>query len=225
MSSATSIKRAPDAPVAVPEPPRTAEDPGFRPWHFFVLASLIAATVAVMLSRGSTPEHLILISLAIGAAGAAAAAFYRTIAPLTTSDATAFSEPLSVRSRAALEREKTLTLRALKDLEFDKAMGKVSPGDFDEMAGRLRTRAVSLMKELDEDRGGYAAIIERELQSRLAAPRKVSAAASSGAAVAEPTVEATRTEAGACAVCCTVNDPDAAFCKRCGTRLVPGDAE
>ena len=49
MSSATSIKRAPDAPVAVAEPPRTAEDPGFRPWHFFVLASLIAATVAVML--------------------------------------------------------------------------------------------------------------------------------------------------------------------------------
>ena len=28
------------------------------------------------------------------------------------------------------EREKTLTLRALKDLEFDRAMGKISEGDF-----------------------------------------------------------------------------------------------
>jgi ribosomal protein L40E len=225
MSSATSIKRASDAPVAVAEPSRTAEDPGFRPWHFFVLASLIAATVAVVLSRGATPEHLILISLAIGAAGAAAAALYRTIAPLTTSDPTAFSEPLSVRSRAAIEREKTLTLRALKDLEFDKAMGKLSPRDYDEMAGRLRTRAVSLMKELDEDRGGYAAVIERELQSRMAAPRTESARPSAPAAVAEPTSEETNAEVGSCAVCRTVNDPDATFCKRCGTRLVPGDAE
>ena len=44
--------------------------------------------------------------------------------------------------RAALEREKALVLRSIKELEFDRAMGKVSPKDFDEMAGRLRARAI-----------------------------------------------------------------------------------
>ncbi len=65
MSSATSIKRAPSRPrrlsLAVPTPrPRRGQDAGFRPWHFFVLASLVAATVAVIMSRQSAPEHLIL---------------------------------------------------------------------------------------------------------------------------------------------------------------------
>ena len=38
------------------------------------------------------------------------------------------------RARAALEREKTLVLRSIKELEFDHAMGKVSDEDFAEMA-------------------------------------------------------------------------------------------
>ena len=46
-----------------------AADEGFRPWHFFVLASLVASTIAVIISRRAAPEHLILISLTIGAAG------------------------------------------------------------------------------------------------------------------------------------------------------------
>ena len=76
---------------------------------------------------------------------------------------------LSERARAVLAREKALVLRALKDLEFDRSMGKVSQADFEEMAARLRTRALSLMKQLDEDGTGYRTIIERELSARLAA--------------------------------------------------------
>ena len=37
------------------------------------------------------------------------------------------------RQRVALERDKALTLRAIKELEFDHAMGKVSDNDFAEM--------------------------------------------------------------------------------------------
>ena len=54
--------------------PNAKPDDGFRPWHFFVLSSILLATVAVMLSRQSSPEGLILISLTIAAAGSAAAA-------------------------------------------------------------------------------------------------------------------------------------------------------
>jgi hypothetical protein len=181
-----------------------AADAGFRPWHFFVLASLMAATAAVIMSRQSTPEHLILISLTIGTAGLAAAGFYRMLAPLATDDPLVYSEPLTERTRAALEREKTLTLRSIKELEFDRAMGKVSEKDFEEMAGRLRSRALTLMKELDEGRSDYRTLIERELNARLS---RQGGGAHRRAAAAR------------CSACGSDNDVDAAFCKRCGTPI------
>jgi len=178
---------------------------GFRPWHFFVLASLGASTVAVILSRQSAPEHLILISLTIGAAGAAAAAVYRTIFPLTVRDASLLTERPSERARATLEREKTLVLRSIKELEFDRAMGKVSDKDFEDMVGRLRSRAMTLMKQLDAGGSGYRETIERELSDRLHRARSSDRST------------ATRS----CSSCETINDPDAMFCKRCGTALAP----
>ena len=132
-----------------------------------MLLSLVAATVAVLMSRRSTPEHLVLISFTIGAAGAAAAACYRMLAPLTTTDAALLNERRSERRRAAIEREKALVLRSIKELEFDRAMGKVSAKDFDEMAGRLRARALMLMKQVDAGGSGYRELIERELSLRM----------------------------------------------------------
>ena len=58
-------------------------------------------------------------------------------------------------------------LRSIKELEFDRAMGKVSPRDFDEMAARLRARAMMLIKQADEGGAGYRELIERELSARL----------------------------------------------------------
>jgi hypothetical protein len=188
-----------------------AADEGFRPWHFFVLASLAASTIAVIISRRAAPEHLILISLTIGAAGAAAAAVYRTILPLVLRDTSMLTQRPSERARAAVEREKTLVLRSIKELEFDRAMGKVSAKDFDEMAGRLRARAIALMKQLDAGGSGYREAIEHELSSRLQHGRPAAPVP------AQPrTAEAAPRE---CLSCQTVNDLDAAFCKRCGTTL------
>ena len=224
MSSAISTK---------PTSKSDAEDAGFKPWHFFVLASLAAATVAVVMSRQATPEHLILLSATIGAAGAAAAAVHRMLAPLTAHDAALSGQRQSDRARTALEREKALVLRSIKELEFDRAMGKVSPRDFDEMAARLRGRAMMLIKQADEGGAGYRELIERELSARLAArgrttvtqapPAEAPAVLQSDLADAAPrTSGAARVDADGgrvCTDCGTGNDVDAAFCKRCGTRL------
>ena len=118
------------------------------------------------MSRQSTPEHLILISLTIAAAGAAAAGFYRMLAPLALEDVAVLDERPSERARAALEREKALVLRSIKELEFDRAMGK--------MRRRISTRwrvgcarePSMLMKQLDEGASAYREIIERELERR-----------------------------------------------------------
>ena len=216
MDSATSIKQLEKVRPGARDQsgPQPAGDAGFRPWHFFVLASLMAATAAVIMSRRSSPEHLILISLTIGAAGAAAAGFYRMLAPLATDDPLLYTEPLSERTRAALEREKALTLRSIKELEFDRAMGKVSEKDFEEMAGRLRTRAIALIKDLDTENAGYRSVIERELGARLAASK------------GSPPQAAAAPAALRCGSCGADNDADAAFCKRCGSHLADasGDA-
>ena len=211
MSSATSIDRGgAGGPVSAPPSPAPTESPDtLRPWHFFVLVSLIAATAAVVLAREGRPEHLILISITIGAAGFAGAAFYRTLLPLVIPQAPS-RLVLTESRRAVLEREKLLVLRSIKELEFDRAMGKVSPRDFDEMAGRLRSRALSLMRQLDAT-SGYTELIERELQARLASggrqPKKTTRPAAAAAA------------ASALCVCGTSNDRDAVFCKGCGSRL------
>jgi hypothetical protein len=184
-------------------------DDRFQPSHFFVLGSLLLATVTVFVTRRSGPEHLILLSLTVGAAGAVAAALYRTLLPLI-SDTTATSEgPLSERRRAALEREKMLVLRTIKELEFDRAMDKLSQKDFDEMSGRLRRRALALMKQLD-DGVQYREIIERDLRERQKGRLKTAS------------TDDGRGQAQSACRCGTINDPDAVFCKKCGTRLQEG---
>jgi hypothetical protein len=190
----------------------TSTSDGFQVSHFFVLVSLLAATVAVVMARPSAPEHLILISLTIGAAGLAALCFYRVLAPLVAPHADVERQPLSERMRADLEREKALTLRSIKELEFDRAMGKVSPQDFDEMAGRLRARAIGIMKQLDAGSSAYRALIEKELAARM------------GNKLAHGTpdlVPASASQSATCA-CGTANDSDARFCKSCGAKLTKG---
>lgn len=186
----------------------TSTSDGFHVSHFFVLVSLLAATVAVVMARPSAPEHLILVSLTIGAAGLAALCFYRMLAPLVAPYADLDRQPLSERARVDLEREKALTLRSIKELEFDRAMGKVSPQDFDEMAGRLRSRAVGIMKQLDAGTSAYRAIIEKELAARIGNKQP--------ALVGDQPARAP----GLCA-CGVSNDADARFCKSCGTKLRP----
>jgi hypothetical protein len=209
MSSEISIEAGGRVDTAIPlVTPRP--DDGFRPWHFFVLASILLATVAVILARQSTPAHLILISVTIAAAGAAAGAFYRMLVPLTAPVVLRTGEPVSERTRAALEREKMLVLRTIKELEFDRSMGKLSAKDFDEMSGRLRTRALSLMKQLEMDATGYRSVIEQELATRV----RASAVQAQGAVASSASVSR-----GVCA-CGTANDRDAVFCKRCGAKLL-----
>jgi len=89
-----------------------------------------------------------------------------------------------------------------------------------------------LMKQLDEGGSAYRDLIEREVKARLknSGGAGLQPSPSGGADLqASPSpagLKAGTTEAGlkasttdATCVCGTMNDPDAAFCKRCGTKL------
>ena len=187
----------------------STETTSFRPWHLFTLAALLAATVAVFVVRPVEPAGLVLLVAAIGAAAAVGFGLYRTLSPLVAPDFREQTEIIGGRTRAALDREKTLVMRSIKELEFDRAMGKVSDQDFQEMGGRLRARAIVLMKQLDVDTLGYREQIARELAERLSIAIPSSAATS---AVAPE-------DRSLCGKCSTSNETDARFCKNCGSPL------
>jgi hypothetical protein len=140
----------------------------------------------------------------MGATALAGLAALGAVRPLVTSREER-TPMIGERTRAALEREKMLALRAIKELEFDRAMGKLAEDDFSEMSSRLRLRAARLMRQLDAS-AGYRSRIEADLQRRLgsAAEGEEAAGARGG-----------RT----CQACTTPNDSDARFCKQCGTAL------
>src|SRR5688572_11306809 len=136
-----------------------------QPWQFFTLAGLAGATAVVFVTRDNTPAAVILLGLTVGAAAFVGIAAWRTLGPLAGVQTEAAAEILGGRTRAALEREKTLVLRSIKDLEFDRAMGKVSEKDFAEMSARLRMRAAGLIRQLDAG-AVYRDEIEKEVAKR-----------------------------------------------------------
>jgi uncharacterized membrane protein YgcG len=232
MSSATSTEHAAPAGAGT----------AFRPWHFFVILTLIAATAAVLTARRTTPENLVMLSVTVFAAGAASIAMYRTLLPLVGRERTLRAESIGHRARVALEREKTLVLRSIKELEFDRAMGKLAESDFEEMSERLRARALGLMRQLDASHAVPRERIERELADRLAresqrrgggrAPVAGAGASAAGAGVSGGAgsrgggvAEAEAAAAAVCEACGTSNDADARFCKECGTKLGRGAAD
>ena len=185
----------------------TERQESLHPWQLFTLAGLLGATVVVFFSRGQTPVAIILLSCAIFAAAYIGVTALRTALPLAGSLPEEAPEALGDRNRAALEREKTLVLRSIKELEFDRGMGKVSEKDFAEMLARLRGRAARLMRQLDAG-SLYQDQIAKEVEKLLPAT-----------AAAAPVAAAATSAINTCASCAAINDPDARFCKKCGSPL------
>lgn len=167
-----------------------------------MLAALASATAATLLARGQGLASVILLSVLVGTAGLIGIATLRAVRPIVSADEER-TAMIGRRTRAALEREKLLALRSVKELEFDRAMGKVSEADWHEMSGRLRARAARLMRQLDAG-AGYREQIERDLAGRLADRAEAPGQPAAGSL---------------CTQCGTKNEGDAKFCKNCGNRL------
>ena len=170
---------------------------GLQPWQFFVLAALGCATTVAYLSRGQGLVVVILGTVLMATAGIIGLAALRALRPLVSPEGDR-TVMVGQRTRAALEREKLLTLRTIKELEFDRAMGKLSDADWQEMSTKLRARTAGLMRQLDAATG-YRDQIEKDLAKRMGTR----------------TVPVERV----CASCSTANDQDARFCKSCGQKL------
>lgn len=193
-NSATSTKRS--GPVSA-ERPRPTTQTAFTAGHFFILMSMIGATVVVLTTTNTHPVALLLLSAAVISAGCVGLMMSRAVSGFLQPPRA--PEPLPDDTREALLREKQLVLRSIKELEFDKAMGKVSEADFASIAAGLRARAMALMQDLDRSR----VAITPEVVLVPERPEQTPAAAGL-----------------VCSECETPNDTDARFCKSCGAKMV-----
>ena len=81
--------------------------------------------------------------------GVGALAF--VLAPLFRKDAAEAERVVAVTSAVReLQSRREMLLASLKDLEDDKATGKLDDRDYDELKGKLTGQAVEVMKRLDE---------------------------------------------------------------------------
>jgi hypothetical protein len=139
----------------------------------------------------------------------AGVALWRVIDPLSRAELPDTTAPRAPARLRELEREKQLVLKAIKEIELDYQMRKLAESDYREMIERYRARAMRLISELEAGEN-YRQLIERELKMRLA----------SAPAAAQPARESAAPAAPRCTACDTLNDRDAQFCKKCGSKLV-----
>jgi hypothetical protein len=114
-----------------------------------------------------------------------ALALWRVIDPLTGAEQaqqTAAKTPYRIRE---LEREKQAVLKAIKEIELDYQMRKISENDYREMVEKYRARALRILGELAAG-DSYRALIERELKDRLAAARLAATEGTDDAGIAAP---------------------------------------
>jgi rRNA maturation endonuclease Nob1 len=169
-----------------------------------------------------------------------AAALWRVIDPLTRDEVAVIPEARAPHRIRELEREKQAVLKAIKEIELDFQMRKISESDYREMVERYRSRALRVLSDLASD-DDFRPLIERELKDRLAARAAAAKVDANTAGETVPDAQAsapppasrgqvTATSpvadvhpgpvAGQCPACSTSNDADAQFCKKCGTKII-----
>jgi hypothetical protein len=214
----------------------------------WVAPATVLGAAGVGMSLGLGPAFLV---LAGGMLLGAVLLLWSSLGRLTGESPLTLDEAIGLAAPSVEEERKRAVVRALKDLDFERSVGKISEEDYAELAARYRAEAKALLRSLDAGLAPLRKTAEKKLVARLKAegisvePRGAaratedhdlgestgteSAPASDDEPSDEPeaarTVEATPEPPaeleGPCAKCGTTNDADASFCKRCGARLAP----
>jgi hypothetical protein len=110
------------------------------------------------------------------------------------------------------ETPKGIALTALKEIEFDRETGKLSPADYELLKARYTAVALEAMRQ---ETGAGPDDVEAIVAAKVRALRLASAAT-------PPNVPAGLPGPGpACPSCGPRPEPDAIFCSSCGRQLTP----
>ena len=124
---------------------------------------IIAAVIAgVLFGRGA-----VFIALAAGALLAAIWLLWESVQGLTGDAPLTLEEALGLGAPSAEEERKQAVLRVLKDLDYEREVGKISEADYHELSRRYRQQAKDLLRRLDDTLAPARARAEQLLNERL----------------------------------------------------------
>jgi len=112
--------------------------------------------------------QMVLLVLAAGAITLVIAMMWSSVQALTGGSPLGFEEALGMGAPSKVEEEKRSVLRALKDLEYERGVGKISPEDYAELLAKYRAEAKRLIQSVDEALGPAREEVEKALEQRLA---------------------------------------------------------
>ena len=124
---------------------------------------LLAAVVAGFLWG----VQLVLLVLAAGAITLVIVLMWASVQSLTGGSPLGFEEALGMGAPSKVEEEKRSVLRALKDLEYERSVGKISPDDYAELLAKYRAEAKRLIQSVDAALGPAREEVEKALEQRL----------------------------------------------------------
>ena len=139
-----------------------------RPGQIAALAALGAVIVAVAIGSlyGIALSVLLLASCALGLV---IALLWSSVRNLTGDTPLSLDEALGLGAPSPEEEQKRAVLRALKDLEYERSVGKISEDDYREYSARYREEARRLMERVDASLAQARELAEKLLNERVAA--------------------------------------------------------
>ena len=121
---------------------------------------------------------------------------------------------------------RAVALRALREIEFDRATGKLSDADYDALRAKYTTEAVAALRAEEKGRGtGDAGRVAPAAKTRPSSPVPRLTCPTHGArpepdaAFCSECGRRLGKAPGYCARCGTALEGDARFCHACGTRV------
>lgn len=151
-------------------------------WLYPLAVLLTAAVFGHFFGLG-----LSLLIVAGGALGASIWLIWSSLQGLGGDAPITLEEALSLGAPSAEEEQKRAVLRALKDLEYERTVGKISDDDYATLAEHYRGEAKRLLRAVDRDLSP-----ERERAERILAERLASAKAAAGRGASRAKAPATR---------------------------------
>jgi hypothetical protein len=148
---------------------------------------IVAAAVAGLLLG----IEIAILVVASGALIGVIALIWASVQSLTGESQLSLEEALGFAAPSAEEEQKRSVLRALKDLEFERGVGKISEEDYAELSERYRAEAKRLMRSLDEHSLPEREKVEKLLAARLLQVSKSEPAPEADATAADEVPEAT----------------------------------
>jgi ribosomal protein L40E len=111
------------------------------------VATVVCATVGGVLQGAAA----VVLVLAAGALVGVIAIFWASIRTLVGETALSGADAYALGAPRAEEEQKRAVLRALKDLEFERSVGKISDEDYQALVAKYRAEGKRLMRMLDHD--------------------------------------------------------------------------